>query len=255
MRELFSLAGQVALVTGASGGLGAHFAQVLATAGATVAVAARRDDRVAAVVSEIVSTGGRALAVSLDVTNLESVAGAFDVTEQDAGLVTVVVNNAGIVDGERALDVSESEWDRVIDTNLKGAWVVAQEAARRMIAANIGGSIVNIASILGFRVSGRIAPYAISKAGVVQMTKALALEWSRYNIRVNALAPGYVETDINREFLKSDAGAKLIRRIPQRRIGRPEDLDGSLLLLASDASGYMTGSIIPVDGGHLVSSL
>ena len=124
-----------------------------------------------------------------------------------------------------------------------------------MIAANIGGSIVNIASILGFRVSGRIAPYAISKAGVVQMTKALALEWSRYNIRVNALAPGYVETDINREFLKSDAGAKLIRRIPQRRIGRPEDLDGSLLLLASDASGYMTGSIIPVDGGHLVSSL
>ena len=255
MRELFSLAGQVALVTGASGGLGAHFAQVLATAGATVAVAARRDDRVAAVVSEIVSTGGRALAVSLDVTNLESVAGAFDVTEQDAGLVTVVVNNAGIVDGERALDVSESEWDRVIDTNLKGAWVVAQEAARRMIAANIGGSIVNIASILGFRVSGRIAPYAISKAGVVQMTKALALEWSRYNIRVNALAPGYVETDINREFLKSDAGAKLIRRIPQRRIGRPEDLDGSLLLLASGASGYMTGSIIPVDGGHLVSSL
>ena len=255
MRELFSLAGQVALVTGASGGLGAHFAQVLATAGATVAVAARRDDRVAAVVSEIVSTGGRALAVSLDVTNLESVAGAFDVTEQDAGLVTVVVNNAGIIDGERALDVSESEWDRVIDTNLKGAWVVAQEAARRMIAANIGGSIVNIASILGFRVSGRIAPYAISKAGVVQMTKALALEWSRYNIRVNALAPGYVETDINREFLKSDAGAKLIRRIPQRRIGRPEDLDGSLLLLASDASGYMTGSIIPVDGGHLVSSL
>ena len=255
MRELFSLAGQVALVTGASGGLGAHFAQVLATAGATVAVAARRDDRVAAVVSEIVSTGSRALAVSLDVTNPESVASAFDVTEQDAGLVTVVVNNAGIVDGERALDVSESEWDRVIDTNLKGAWVVAQEAARRMIAANIGGSIVNIASILGFRVSGRIAPYAISKAGVVQMTKALALEWSRYNIRVNALAPGYVETDINREFLKSDAGAKLIRRIPQRRIGRPEDLDGSLLLLASDASGYMTGSIIPVDGGHLVSSL
>ena len=255
MRELFSLAGQVALVTGASGGLGAHFAQVLATAGATVAVAARRDDRVAAVVSEIVSTGSRALAVSLDVTNPESVAGAFDVTEQDAGLVTVVVNNAGIIDGERALDVSESEWDRVIDTNLKGAWVVAQEAARRMIAANIGGSIVNIASILGFRVSGRIAPYAISKAGVVQMTKALALEWSRYNNRVNALAPGYVETDINREFLKSDAGAKLIRRIPQRRIGRPEDLDGSLLLLASDASGYMTGSIIPVDGGHLVSSL
>ena len=255
MRELFSLAGQVVLVTGASGGLGAHFAQVLATAGATVAVAARRDDRVAAVVSEIVSTGGRALAVSLDVTNLESVAGAFDVTEQDAGLVTVVVNNAGIVDGERALDVSESEWDRVIDTNLKGAWVVAQEAARRMIAANIGGSVGNIASILGFRGSGRIAPYAISKAGVVQMTKALALEWSRYNIRVNALAPGYVETDINREFLKSDAGAKLIRRIPQRRIGRPEDLDGSLLLLASDASGYMTGSIIPVDGGHLVSSL
>ena len=255
MRELFSLAGQVALVTGASGGLGAHFAQVLATAGATVAVAARRDDRVAAVVSEIVSTGSRALAVSLDVTNPESVASAFDVTEQDAGLVTVVVNNAGIVDGERALDVSESEWDRVIDTNLKGAWVVAQEAARRMIAANIGGTIVNIASILGFRVSGRIAPYAISKAGVVQMTKALALEWSRYNIRVNALAPGYVETDINREFLKSDAGAKLIRRIPQRRIGRPEDLDGSLLLLASDASGYMTGSIIPVDGGHLVSSL
>jgi NAD(P)-dependent dehydrogenase (short-subunit alcohol dehydrogenase family) len=154
-----------------------------------------------------------------------------------------------------ALDVAEADWSSVIDTNLKGAWLVAQHAARRMVHHDTGGSIVNIASILGLRVAGGVAPYAISKAGVVQMTKALALEWARHRIRVNALAPGYIETDLNEAFFASDAGKALIRRIPQRRLGEARELDGALLLLASDAGSYMTGSVIAVDGGHLVSGL
>ena len=167
----------------------------------------------------------------------------------------ILINNAGVTMTRAALDVAESDWAGVIDTNLKGAWLVAQQAARRMIHHASGGSIVNIASILGLRVAGGVAPYAISKAAVVQMTKALALEWARYGIRVNALAPGYIETELNDAFFGSDAGKALIRRIPQRRLGEAKELDGPLLLLASDAGSYMTGSVIAVDGGHLVSGL
>ncbi|MDX1489454.1 MAG: SDR family oxidoreductase, partial [Acidiferrobacterales bacterium] len=165
------------------------------------------------------------------------------------------VNNAGVTHSTPALEVSQTDWQAVIDTNLKGAWLVAQEGTRRLVAAAVGGSIINIVSVLAFRVVGHTAAYAASKAGLVQLTRTLALEWARYQIRVNAIAPGYIATDLNREFLASAAGQAMIKRIPQRRAGSPDDLDGALLLLASDASRYMTGSVIVVDGGHLQSTL
>ncbi len=255
MNDCFSLDGKIALVTGASGGLGRHFAQVLAAAGAGVCVAARRMDKVTETVAGIESSGGRAFGVEMDVTDSGSVDAAFSVIEGHAGPVTVVINNAGIASGKMALDLDESEWDRVLDTNLKGAWTVAQAAARRMAGAETGGVIVNIASVLGLGVSKGVMPYAVSKAGLVQMTKALALEWARHGIRVNALAPGYVETDLNRDYLAGEDGQKQVKRIPQRRPAEMAELDGPLLLLASDASSYMTGSVVAVDGGHLVSSL
>lgn len=250
-----SLSGQVALVTGASSGLGSHFAGTLAAAGATVVLAARRTDRLEARVAEIQEAGGAALAVAMDVTDPDSVTAAFHAMEGQAGVPTVVVNNAGLAETKAAVDLTPSDWNRVVDTNLTGCFTVAAEAARRMTEAGVGGSIVNIASILGLRVGGMVAPYCASKAGLIQLTKALALEWARDRIRVNALAPGYVETDLNRDFFASDAGQKMLKRIPQRRLGQVQDLDGPLLLLCSDASAYMTGSVIAVDGGHLVSSL
>ena len=248
------LQGRVALVTGASSGLGRHFALTLA-AGARVAVVARRKALIEEVAAEIKAAGVDACAVTMDVTKPKSVARAFDSVTKKLGQPEIVINNAGTAIGKPLLDMMEEDWDKVIDTNLKGAWIVAQEAARRMSETRSGGSIVNIASILGFRVSPGVAPYAVSKAGVVQMTKAMALELARYNIRVNALAPGYVETDLNRDFLNTEVGQRMTNRIPMRRVGQVTDLNGPLLLLASDASNYMTGAIIPVDGGHLVSSL
>lgn len=248
-----SLDGKVALVTGASGGLGRHFAGVLARAGATVVLAARRVEKLEAAAAEL---GPQGHAVALDVADPVSVADAFAAAEAKAGgPVTVVVNNAGIADTRTALDVTPDDWDRVLDTNLTGAFLVAQAAARRMTAAGVPGSIVNIASIAGLRPAGAVAAYCASKAGLVHLTKALALEWARHGIRVNALCPGYVETDINAEFFATDAGKALIKRIPQRRLGKPEELDAPLLLLASDAASYLTGSVLAVDGGHLVSSL
>jgi NAD(P)-dependent dehydrogenase (short-subunit alcohol dehydrogenase family) len=253
--DLFGLSGRHALVTGASSGLGRHFAGVLAAAGAEVTVAARREAALAQTVESIRSAGARAQAVRMDVTNESSVEQAFAAAEVQFGPVGILINNAGVTMTRAALDVAENEWASVIDTNLKGAWVVARHAARRMIHHGVGGSIVNIASILGLRVAGGVAPYAISKAGVVQMTKALALEWARHRIRVNALAPGYIETELNDAFFGSEAGKALIRRVPQRRLGEAGELDGPLLLLASDAGSYMTGSVVAVDGGHLVSGL
>ncbi|NQV82934.1 MAG: SDR family oxidoreductase [Rhodospirillales bacterium] len=255
MNGPFSLDGKIALVTGASGGLGRHFAGVLAGAGARVCAAARRMDKVLETVAEIEAAGGSAFGVEMDVTDSASVTAAFSLIEEQAGPVNVVVNNAGIASGKLALDLNESDWDRVMDTNLKGAWTVAQTAARRMAEAKGGGVIVNIASVLGLRVSQGVVPYAVSKAGLIQMTKALALEWARHGIRVNALAPGYVETDLTHDYLASEAGKTLLKRIPQRRPAEMAELDGPLLLLASDASSYMTGAVIAVDGGHLVSSL
>lgn len=252
--DRFSLRGKLALATGASSGLGMHFAQVLAGAGARVAVAARRADKLKGAVDAIEAQGGDARAFALDVTDHASVRSCFDALCA-WGVPDVVVNNAGVTVTRPVLEQTEQDFDQVLDTNLKGNWLVATEAARRMVAAGRGGSIVNVASILGERVAGGVAPYAISKAGVVQATKALALELARYGIRVNALLPGYVVTDLNRAFLDSPAGEKLRARIPSRRFGDMADLDGPLLLLASEAGAAMSGATLAVDGAHLVSSL
>jgi NAD(P)-dependent dehydrogenase (short-subunit alcohol dehydrogenase family) len=255
MSKLFDLSGKVALVTGASSGLGAHFAHALGAAGAAVVVAARRADRLSSLQAELAKGGIKAAAVDLDVQSGASIAAAFDAGEKALGSIDIVVNNAGISIQKRALDMPEEDWDAVVDTNLRGAWLVAQTAARRWVEAKRGGSIVNIASILGLRTIGQVAPYNASKAGLIHLTKALAMEWARYQIRVNAICPGYIETEMNSAFWKTPPGQKLIDRIPQRRIGQPGNLDGALLLLASQAGEFMTGSVITVDGGHTVSSL
>jgi NAD(P)-dependent dehydrogenase (short-subunit alcohol dehydrogenase family) len=251
----FRLNGRRALVTGASSGLGRHFALSLAQAGASVIVAARSVDKLAETVTEIKAAGGEAFAVPMDVTDLASIKSGFDRLEAAGGVADVIVNNAGLAVSRPLFEQTEADWDSVLDTNLKGAWLVAQEGARRLVAVKRPGSIVNIASITGERVAGGVAPYCTSKAGVMHLTRAMALELARHGIRVNALAPGYVQTELNRDFLASEAGERLKSRIPQRRFGRPEELDGPLLLLASDAGAYVTGSVIFADGGHLVSSL
>jgi len=249
------LGGKVAFVTGASSGLGLHFAQVLAQAGAAVVAAARRYDAVSALAGEIVTRGGRSVAVRLDVRDVNAVREAVDEAEQALGPIDILVNNSGIASSAPLLEETEKGWDSVVDTNLKGAFLVATEVARRMRAHERPGSIINIASILGLRQAASVGVYAASKAALVQLTKTMALEFARYGIRVNALAPGYIETDINRTFWATGPGMAMLKRIPQRRLGREGDLDGPLLLLASDASSYMTGAVIVVDGGHLVSTL
>lgn len=249
------LAGRVVLVTGASRGLGAHFARVLAAHGARVAATARSLDGLEAVVAEIRGTGGDALAVRMDVCDPGSIAAALVAIEADLGPVDVLVNNAGVTVQRALLEQSGEDWDFVVDTNLKGAFLVSTAVARRMRERGPGGAIVNVASILGIRQAGQVAPYAASKAGLIQLTRVMALELARHGIRVNALAPGYFATDINRDFWETEAGRALVRRIPQRRLGRLDELDGPLLLLVSEASSFMTGEVIAVDGGHLVGSL
>jgi NAD(P)-dependent dehydrogenase (short-subunit alcohol dehydrogenase family) len=255
MSERFDLSGKVALVTGASSGLGVHFARTLASAGAAVAIAARRADRLASLQAELRDAGGKVAAVDLDVQSGQSTAAAFESAERALGPIDILVNNAGISIVKPALDMPEADWDAVVDTNLRGAWLMAQSAARRWVANNRPGIIVNIASILGLRTIGQVAPYNASKAGLIHLTRVLAMEWARHDIRVNAICPGYIETEMNSDFWKTPAGRRLIERIPQRRIGLPEHLDGALLLLASDAGTFMTGSVLTVDGGHCISSL
>jgi NAD(P)-dependent dehydrogenase (short-subunit alcohol dehydrogenase family) len=249
----FSLAGKSALVTGASSGLGQHFARVLAAAGAKVAIAARRLDRLQQLEAELRAAGAEAAAVALDVTDRASVVRAFDAAEAALGPVTILVNNAGVPSGTYFLKLSEQDWRTLMDVNLDGVFRVGQEAARRMAEQRSGGSIVNIASILGFGAIKSLSSYAASKAAVISLTKSMALELARDNIRVNALAPGYFATEFNDAFLASEAGQRLLSRVPMGRAGRLEELDGPLLLLASDAGAFMTGSVVTVDGGHLLA--
>jgi NAD(P)-dependent dehydrogenase (short-subunit alcohol dehydrogenase family) len=248
--QSFDLGGQAALVTGASSGLGRHAALTLAAAGARVAIAARRLEPLLELERQIEAAEGRALPLRLDVTDPASVAEAVREAETELGAISILVNNAGVADTKAALEVTEDDWDRVVDTNLKGAWLVAQAVGEHMARMKQGGSIVNIASVLGLAGTAQVPAYCASKGGLINLTRALAQEWARDGIRVNALAPGYVETDINRDFLVSAAGEALRKRVPLRRFGRPEDLDGALLLLASAAGRYITGSVLVVDGGQ-----
>jgi NAD(P)-dependent dehydrogenase (short-subunit alcohol dehydrogenase family) len=253
MSELFDLSGRTALVTGASQGLGRRFAIVLAEHGAAVGLAARQLEKLIELEHEIASDGGRVASVALDVTDLASIERALASVEGVLGPIDVLINNAGVAVSKGVLEQTEADWDKVVDTNLKGAFFVAQAVARRMVERG-GGTIVNVASVLALDVVGHLAPYAASKGGLWQLTRTMALELARHNVRVNALAPGYIVTEINREFLETGAaGERIKKRIPQRRFGTPEDLDGALLLLASDASRYMTGSIIVLDGGLMLA--
>jgi len=251
--QLFDLTGKVALVTGASSGLGVRFAECLAENGAAVALVARRADRVAAIKARIEETGGRAAAIEADVRDRSAMQAAFDAAEKAFGTVTVLVNNAGVVSAGRAVELDAEEWRRVLATNLDAVFYWAQEAARRMLAAGKAGSIVNIASVLGMTPDNGVVSYATAKAGVIQLTKAMAIELAFKGIRVNAIAPGWIETEINRDYLAGERGAAMKRRIPMGRFGEVRDLDGPLLLLASDAGRYMTGATVVADGGQVVA--
>ncbi len=255
MDQPFTLRGRTALVTGASSGLGAHFARLLASQGAKVALAARRLDRLESLAGEIEAAGGTALAVACDVTDEASIVAAVAQAAERIGTLDILVNNSGVTGRKPFLESTAEEWDSVLDTNLRGAFLMCREFARAAIAAGKGGRIVNVASILGLRTIKGVVPYSASKAGLCHMTAVLAMELGPKGITVNALAPGYVETDLNRGFLQGPAGARIASRVPLGRLGQPEDLDGALLLLASDAGRFITGVVLPVDGGHVVSSV
>lgn len=251
----FDVSGKISLVTGASGVFGAHFAKLLAEHGSKVLVAARRIDRLEMLVEDIKSSGGEAYPISLDVTDANSVKTAFQTAEEVFGVVDILANNAGVADSKLAVDIDEKSWDFVLDTNLKGVWLLSMEAGKRMIAAGKAGSIVNIASILGVRVTISQSSYAASKAAVIQLTKSLALEWSRKNIRVNALCPGYFVTDMNNEFFSTDKGKAFIAATPAQRTGTLGELSAPFMLLASQAGSFINGIALPVDGGHLLGNL
>ena len=253
MSDPFNVANETILITGASQGLGRQFARVLAAHGAAVVLAARQAGKLKSLEEEIRGKGGRAAAVALDVTNTGSIAAAVDAAEAALGPVTVLINNAGIAIEKLATEQTEADWDAVVGANLKGAYFLATELARRMIARKQEGNIVNVASVLGLSVMKFLSPYTISKAGMLQATKAMALELAGQNIRVNALAPGYIDTEMNHDFWSTPAGERLAKRIPQRRVGAESDLDGAIMLLASNASRYMTGTVVTVDGGFLLN--
>jgi hypothetical protein len=242
-----NLEGRVALVTGASSGLGEHIALTLARAGAHVAITARRGERLSALADRIEGFDGRALPITMDVTESEQVREAVDVAETELGSIDILVNNAGLAVQKLAKDCTDDDYDLIMDTNLKGAWMTAQAVGRRMIAHGRGGKIINMSSLLALKVLSQLSLYAMSKAAIAQMTRALALEWVRHGIQVNAICPGYIETEMNTEHWQSGGGKELISRMPARRILQPEVLDGIILLLASGRSDYITGAVIPID--------
>lgn len=250
------LAGKRVLITGASSGLGENFARLAARCGAHVVIGARRRDRLDALAPELRQLGAPGVRVlTLDVASEASIDAAFAELDAAGEALDVVVNNAGVSGGALALDVSTTDFDALMTINVRGVWLVSQRAARRWKAAGRGGAIVNIASIQGERVAPGITPYSTSKAAVVHMTKSLALEWARWGIRVNAIEPGYIGTEMTDEMWTTDYGKALIKRIPMRRLGKPEELNGLFLLLATEAGSWMTGACVPVDGGHLCSTL
>ena len=249
------LRGQVALVTGASSGLGEHFAQVLAGCGAKVAIVARRVDKLQALRSKINDAGGHAFALEMDVSSVASVEDALAGIHSELGNVSILINNAGMADSRSFLKMDEENWRKTMDVNLDGAWRVAHRVSQQMVSSGTSGSIVNIASILGLRQGFGHTAYAVSKAGVVQMTKSMALELSRKSIRVNALCPGYIETEINADYFSTEAGREYVGTTPAGRVGRLEELDGPLLMLCSDAGSFVNGVALAVDGGHLVGGL
>jgi NAD(P)-dependent dehydrogenase (short-subunit alcohol dehydrogenase family) len=251
------LSGRVALITGASSGLGAQFARTLSKAGAAVVLAARRVERLKTLRAEIEAAGGDAHVVGLDVTDQGSIKAAVAHTETEMGSIDILVNNAGVSTTQRLLDVSQQDFDFVFDTNTRGAFFVAQEVGKRMIARAkgaapgtfIGGRIVNIASVAGLRTLPQIGIYSMSKAAVIHMTRVMAQEWGRYDINVNALCPGYIDTDINHHHLNTDAGQKLLSMLPRKRVGQPEDLDVLIVSLCSAQSHFINGAVISADDG------
>ncbi|MGY4567395.1 SDR family NAD(P)-dependent oxidoreductase [Bradyrhizobium sp. USDA 3256] len=253
MSDLFDVSKEIILITGASQGLGRQFARVLAAHGAAVVLAARQTAKLKSLEEEIKARGGRAAAVQMDVADISGIAKALDAAEAALGPITVLINNAGIAIEKLSTEQTEADWDAVISANLKGAYFLATELARRMMARKQPGNIINVASVLGQGVLKAVSPYAISKAGMIQGTKAMALELAGNNIRVNALAPGYIDTEMNHDFWSTPAGERLAKRIPQRRVGAESDLDGAIMLLASNASRYMTGTVVTVDGGFLLN--
>jgi NAD(P)-dependent dehydrogenase (short-subunit alcohol dehydrogenase family) len=257
MAYSIDLSGRVAFVTGASSGLGAQFAKVLAEAGAGVVLAARRIERLKTLRAEIEANGGDAHIVGLDVTDPDSIAAAVAHAETEMGAIDILVNNSGVSTTQKLTDVTPDDYDFMMDTNTRGAFFTAQAVAKRMIARSkgaapgtyTGGRIVNIASMAGLRVLSQIGVYAMSKAAVVHMTKAMALEWGRYDINVNALCPGYIDTEINHHHWQTEAGQKLVQMLPRKRVGKPQDLNAALLMLCANESHFVNGAVIAADDG------
>ncbi len=252
--DRFTLAGRTALVTGASSGLGRRFAEVLVEAGAAVALTGRRLDRLQELASDLERSGGRSFGCVMDVTDLASIGEAVERIEAALGPIDILVNNSGVSAQQRMGHYTEADYDLVMDTNVKGAFFVAQAVGQRMIDAKRAGRIINIASVSGLRVISQLGVYGMSKAALINLTKSMAVEWARYGISVNAICPGYIETEINSEHWKTEGGQKLIGLLPRRRIGRTEDLDGVLLLLAGDGGEHINGAVITVDDGFAASA-
>ena len=260
MSYSIDLSGRVALITGASSGLGAQFARVLSQAGAAVVLGGRRSDRLKELRAEIEGQGGDAHVVELDVTDLDSIKSAVAHAETEVGVLDILINNSGVSATQKILDVTPDDFDFIFDTNVRGAFFVAQEVGRRMVArargaapgTYTGGRIVNIASMAGLRVLSQIGPYAMSKAAVIHMTRAMALEWGKFGINVNAICPGYIDTEINHHHWSTEQGQKLIAMLPRKRVGDPKDLDAVLMMLASDQSHFVNGAVIAADDGFAV---